>query len=55
LYERERKTHVTIAVGCTGGRHRSVVIVNRLAEMLRDEVMKRGVFLSVQHRDAEKG
>jgi UPF0042 nucleotide-binding protein len=55
LYERERKTHVTIAVGCTGGRHRSVVIVNQLAEMLRDEVTKREVFLSVQHRDAEKG
>jgi UPF0042 nucleotide-binding protein len=55
LYERERKTHLTIAVGCTGGRHRSIVIVNQLAEMLRGEVMKRGVFLSVQHRDAEKG
>ncbi len=55
LYERERKTHLTIAVGCTGGRHRSVVIVNQLAENLRDEVTKRGMFLSVQHRDAEKG
>jgi len=55
LYERERRTHLTIAVGCTGGRHRSIVIVNHLAEMLRDEVIKRGVFLSVQHRDAEKG
>ncbi len=55
LYERERRTHLTIAVGCTGGRHRSIVIVNHLAEMLRDEVVKRGVFLSVQHRDAEKG
>jgi UPF0042 nucleotide-binding protein len=55
LYERERKTHLTIAVGCTGGRHRSIVIVNRLAEMLRDELKRRGVFLSVQHRDAEKG
>jgi UPF0042 nucleotide-binding protein len=55
LYERERKTHLTIAVGCTGGRHRSVVIVNRLAEMLRDELTKRGAFLSLQHRDAEKG
>jgi UPF0042 nucleotide-binding protein len=55
LYERERKTHLTIAVGCTGGRHRSIVIVNQLAEMLRDEVAKRGVFLSTQHRDAEKG
>jgi UPF0042 nucleotide-binding protein len=55
LYIRERKTHLTIAVGCTGGRHRSIVIVNRLAEMLRDEVMKRGLFFSVRHRDAEKG
>ena len=55
LYIRERKTHLTIAVGCTGGRHRSIVIVNRLAEILRDEVMKRGLFLSVRHRDAEKG
>jgi UPF0042 nucleotide-binding protein len=55
LYIRERKTHLTIAVGCTGGRHRSIVIVNRLAEMLRDEWVERGVFLSVRHRDAEKG
>jgi UPF0042 nucleotide-binding protein len=55
LYERERKTHLTIAVGCTGGRHRSIVIVNRLAETLRDELAKRGIFLSVKHRDAEKG
>ncbi len=55
LYEREGKTHLTIAVGCTGGRHRSIVIVNQLAEMLQDEATKRGVFLSVQHRDAEKG
>jgi UPF0042 nucleotide-binding protein len=49
------KTHLTIAIGCTGGRHRSVVVVNRLAEMLGDELMKRGIFLSIQHRDAEKG
>jgi len=55
LYERERKTHLTIAVGCTGGRHRSIVIVNRIAEILQDELTRRGVFLSVQHRDAEKG
>ena len=55
LYERERKTHLTIAVGCTGGRHRSIVIVNRLAEMLRNELMERGVFLSIYHRDAERG
>lgn len=55
LYIRERRTHLTIAVGCTGGRHRSIVIVDRLAEMLRDELMGKGVFLSKRHRDAEKG
>lgn len=55
LYKRERKTHLTIAVGCTGGRHRSIVMVNRLAEMLRDELLERGALLSVRHRDAEKG
>jgi UPF0042 nucleotide-binding protein len=55
LYIREGKSHLTIAVGCTGGRHRSIIIVNRLAEMLGAEWGERGVFLSVQHRDAEKG
>jgi UPF0042 nucleotide-binding protein len=55
LYERERKTHLTIAVGCTGGRHRSIVIVNQLVKMLRSELVARGALLSVRHRDAEKG
>jgi len=55
LYMRERKTHLTIAMGCTGGRHRSIVIVNRLAKLLRDELTEKGVFVVVRHRDAEKG
>lgn len=55
FYLRERRTHLTIAVGCTGGRHRSVVIVNQLIEKLRDELTKKGIFLSVRHRDAERG
>jgi UPF0042 nucleotide-binding protein len=55
LYERERRTHLAIGVGCTGGRHRSIVMVNQLAQMLRGELAERGVFLSVRHRDAEKG
>ncbi len=55
LYEREGKTHLTIAVGCTGGRHRSVVIVNQLAERLRQPLADRQTCLSVRHRDAEKG
>jgi len=55
LYMRERKTHLTIAVGCTGGRHRSIVIANRVKEMLSDEMAQKGVFLTVRHRDSEKG
>ena len=55
LYMRERKTHLTIAVGCTGGRHRSVVIANRVKKMLSDELAQKGVFLTVRHRDSEKG
>jgi RNase adapter protein RapZ len=55
LYTKEGKTHLTIAVGCTGGRHRSLVIVNRLAEALRTEWAEKGVLLSIKHRDLEKG
>jgi UPF0042 nucleotide-binding protein len=46
-YEREGKSYLTIAVGCTGGRHRSVVLVERMYRMLRD----RGAEVSVRHRD----
>lgn len=55
FYLRERRTHLTLAVGCTGGRHRSIVIVNQLAEMLREEMAQKGMLLSVRHRDAERG
>ncbi len=55
FYLRERRTHLTVAVGCTGGRHRSIVIVNRLAEMLREEIAQMGMLLSVRHRDRERG
>jgi UPF0042 nucleotide-binding protein len=55
LYEREGKTQLTIGIGCTGGRHRSIVIVKRLAEMLREELTRRGAVLHVRHRDIEKG
>jgi RNase adapter protein RapZ len=33
-YEREGKSYLTIAVGCTGGRHRSVFVAERLADWL---------------------
>ncbi len=55
LYQREMKTHLTIAVGCTGGKHRSVSVVNRLAEIFRKEFDKMGLYLLVRHRDVDKG
>jgi len=47
-YQRENKRHATIAIGCTGGKHRSVAISERLATLLRAEP---GVAVSVKHRD----
>jgi UPF0042 nucleotide-binding protein len=50
FYDEEGKAYVTIGIGCTGGRHRSVAIVEALAELLR----ARGRDVNVQHRDAER-
>lgn len=36
-FERENRAYITVAVGCTGGRHRSVYLVERLAERLRED------------------
>lgn len=49
-YEREGKSYVTISVGCTGGRHRSVFIANAIANHV--EALKYRV--KVSHRDVEK-
>lgn len=46
-YEREGRSYVTIGVGCTGGRHRSVAI----AEALAYRMARRGVVVAVHHRD----
>jgi UPF0042 nucleotide-binding protein len=46
-YIREGKSYMTIAVGCTGGRHRSVMVTERLASALADE----GYETKVTHRD----
>jgi UPF0042 nucleotide-binding protein len=46
-FEREGKSYLTIAVGCTGGQHRSVVVAERLASLLRDH----GQRVTVRHRD----
>lgn len=47
LYDKEGKAYLTIGIGCTGGRHRSVVIVEALAAALRSG----GRELNVEHRD----
>jgi RNase adapter protein RapZ len=50
-YVAEGKSHLTVAIGCTGGRHRSVVIAEHLAGLFRE----RGEYLvEVAHRDVEK-
>lgn len=51
LYEKEGKSYLTIAIGCTGGKHRSVVITEHLTAMLR----QRGKEVTVRHRDIERG
>jgi UPF0042 nucleotide-binding protein len=50
LYVQEGKAYLTIAVGCTGGRHRSVVLAEELARLLREG----GHEVSVRHRDVER-
>jgi RNase adapter protein RapZ len=50
LYEKEGKSYLTIAVGCTGGRHRSVAI----AEYLYGQLKKPGLWISLSHRDMEQ-
>ncbi|CAB1129347.1 GTPase possibly involved in regulator sRNA degradation [Candidatus Hydrogenisulfobacillus filiaventi] len=49
-YQREGKPQVTVAVGCTGGQHRSVVFANALAE----RVAAGGMAVSVDHRDLDR-
>ena len=47
-YQRENKRHATIAIGCTGGKHRSVAIARELGERI---AAMPGVVVSVKHRD----
>ncbi|HEX7085354.1 MAG TPA: RNase adapter RapZ [Vicinamibacterales bacterium] len=50
-YLREGKTYLTIAIGCTGGRHRSVMVAEALAPALQ---ALKGVRVRVRHRDVEQ-
>ena len=50
LYEEEGKVYLTIAIGCTGGRHRSVAIVAELERCLSD----REIDVRVTHRDLDR-
>jgi UPF0042 nucleotide-binding protein len=50
LYEQERRSYLTVAIGCTGGRHRSVSI----ASMLTQTFAALGHDVSVRHRDLHR-
>ena len=50
-YIAEGKAYLTIAIGCTGGRHRSVMIAERLRRSLADD---QGVTVRVRHRDIRR-
>jgi len=49
-YQREGKSYVTVGIGCTGGRHRSVMIANALGRKLR----RAGFDAQAVHRDVRK-
>jgi UPF0042 nucleotide-binding protein len=50
LYEKEGKSYLTISVGCTGGRHRSVVTAEQVGKHLR----QLGYSVACHHRDLTK-
>jgi len=50
-YRKEGKSYLTVSIGCTGGRHRSVALVEELRPTFVDE----GITLEVNHRDLAKG
>ena len=48
-YQREGKAYLTVAIGCTGGRHRSVAVSEELAKRLRDDWE-----VALDHRDVDR-
>jgi UPF0042 nucleotide-binding protein len=55
LYKKEGKTYLTIAIGCTGGRHRSIVVADVMEEHLRKHLRGGDVILRTTHRDIGRG
>lgn len=49
MYEKEGKSYLTIGIGCTGGRHRSVAV----SEILKGYLEKEGYSLNIKHRDID--
>jgi len=51
LYAKEGKAFLTLAIGCTGGRHRSVAVAELISQHLREA----GYPVFTRHRDVERG
>ena len=49
-YKKEGKSHLSVAIGCTGGKHRSVTTVNKLKDFLAEKEFK----INIEHRDIDK-
>jgi UPF0042 nucleotide-binding protein len=50
-YLREGKKYVTIAIGCTGGKHRSVAIAEEIAKQLSSQKSEIEISAHATHRD----
>ena len=51
-YQAEGKSYLTIGIGCTGGRHRSVALAEEVGRRLRD---RRAAEVTIRHRDLREG
>jgi len=49
-YQKEGRHYLTVGVGCTGGRHRSVVLAEEIGNVIREQ----GFAVKVIHRDIER-